>query len=412
MNPFGEENHQTIVHLRELVHTFYSNNNPTIRKEVEHQLTQYLESDSAGKLLQHAVQLGDQELLFFSLNAFYNFIKRRRFSTEIIQQLLQHIMALHQQSNQLPIFLLNKMNSVISYTIAMYILQTKCNPMIVLQSYSSLDLQIQLLHGIYETIDILPYDLSVQLQKLITSFQKEIMTTFIQTNNLSSILILSDAVQYSSTFPKELLSSLLQIVYLSLKNSTYVDYSLDLFSNLFIRASELIEQPFLQMTTQVIQLIILLQTPNALQTLINFSIAFYDAPILIDIIPVLLQYCSTSLENCVDVMEFFEEMYTLYDDTPELESSLQKFSIEYLKILIPLCCVHSFDDESIVTRSKLRAGLNCISEISNSLYFDCLKSFLIQNQSNQMVVESICFLWEAVDKLPQELASVHIHRPN
>ena len=108
--------------------------------------------------------------------------------------------------------------------------------MILLQPYNSLQIQLKVMHGIYETIDELSYKKSSELQNVMKQYQQEIMSALIKTNDFNVITVLSDAVQYSSSFPMDMLGSLLQIILSSLQNKVNIDDSLNLFSNLFIRS--------------------------------------------------------------------------------------------------------------------------------------------------------------------------------
>ncbi|ELP87914.1 hypothetical protein EIN_275010 [Entamoeba invadens IP1] len=153
-----------------------------------------------------------------------------------------------------------------------------------------------------------------------------------------------------------------------------------------------------------------MNTSSSLEVLVTFAISFYDTPHLQQVMPILLTYCRESLEYSSDVMCFFEEMFTLFEETPTLQALMQSFSAEYLKILIVECCVSDADDEVVATRSKLRSGLCSVKEMCND-YFNILTTALLQYKDNPRVIESVCFLWEAVDTLPSQLSHISIHRP-
>lgn len=175
------------------------------------------------------------------------------------------------------------------------------------------------------------------------------------------------------------------------------------------------EDPYRQTTERIIQKVMQMRTFNSLKTLIDFVISFYDNQSINFVLQVILEYCKLSLDFCVDALELFDEIFTLIDEMEGMEEMYSNFTFEYLKIVLPFCVIKSMDDETIETRSKLRGSFMAIQSLicynESTKFVDYLRMILMQNQGNMQIVEAICFIWDAADRLPDDLKGVKIFRP-
>ncbi|KAL7717617.1 Importin N-terminal domain-containing protein [Entamoeba marina] len=411
MNPFGGEPTLNIQSIQHTLQLFYTTKDTKERKKLERQLLDYMYSENGIKLLGSVVGMNDDVLTIYACNAFHKRIRMMTLTVEQINFLVQHLTSI-QFRYQLTQPIINKIVTSIAYLISMYSLQTLSNPLsLIITIYSDLSNQLHLLHQIYDTILVLPASESSSLSQLLNYYQRDIMYVLLNTSHPDVIITLSDSLVHSTSFPVEYTTQLLTIVFNSLQHSQHIEEALDIFSN-FIKYTDVIQPPLIEITSSILQCISQLNMSYELEVLVNFCIKFYNTPLLLAVSPVLMKYCKQSIEYCVVVMNFFEEMYMCYDDTPELTERLQLLCLEYLKILLLQCIVKSNDDDVIVLRSELRSGLNCVAEILGDKYKGVLEEILLTNKNNGPLQESVCFVWEAVLQLPIELQSVHIYRPD
>ena len=247
-----------------------------------------------------------------------------------------------------------------------------------------------------------------------TQNQFLIISQLLSTNQFQVIAVIADCIDAASTFDKSFLPKLLEIIEISFNQNIFVNESIDLFRSILIRCPEIMEEPYFENTQRILQKIVPSGTFAALQTMSDIIITFYDHQIVQWLLPIILKYCQLSLDFCVDILDMFDELYTTFDET-EFPNLYSDFAFTYLQIVLPFCIVKSLDDEVIELRSKLRPSfLSIRSMIDNddsTRFEQFLRMKIMEYQNNYQMIEAICFIWDCADKVPPELAHVHIYRP-
>ena len=147
------------------------------------------------------------------------------------------------------------------------------------------------------------------------------------------------------------------------------------------------------MTLQILRLVVHIKTYACFKTLLTFCITFYDTPLLLEVIPSVFVWCHESLDYCVETVSLFEELYTCYDDSPQIEENVRAVARNFLQIVVPQCALRVVDEDRIEARSHLVAGMNCVAEILGPLFDSTLSEYL--RLHDPALDESVQFLLKA-----------------
>ena len=209
---------------------------PELRQQANVQLSTFKMNDNAIKWLQHAVGDNDIHFTFYTIDCYCYFISHRQLPQETLMQLTKHLISLF-GLYQFPQPNGNKMKYAISLSFAFIMIQSQVmmNPLELFQLIPPFDVKLEILHELYQLIESLDEMKSSRLRQIMNNSQNLILSELIKTGNFNVIVVLSDCLTYSSTFNKQFLPQLMELIEITLTRNIHVEQGLDLFQTFLIR---------------------------------------------------------------------------------------------------------------------------------------------------------------------------------